>query len=124
MWAEMSLPTYDEVLIFNLVLGMDDKITIKDIHLLSSNLVGEPMSVIRNVTGISEQIQYSDAAFSEGNREKVEETLKKFSAVVTNSDYSSDDFLAVVDLGISQNTLNNTIQEYRLVKKQELHHYE
>lgn len=104
--AEMSLPTYDEVLIFNLVLGMDDKITIKDIHLLSSILVGEPMSVIRNVTGISEQIQYSDAAFSEGNREKVEEALIKFSEVVTNSDYSSEAFLDVVDLGISQNTLN------------------
>ena len=104
--AEMSLPTYDETLIFNLVLGMDDKITIKDIYLLKSDLVGEPMSVIRNVTGISEQIQYSDVAFSEGNKEKVLEAIKKFSAVVTNSDYSSEAFLDIVDLGISQNTLN------------------
>lgn len=104
--AEMSLPTYEETLIFNLVLGTDDKITIKDVYLLNSNLIGEPLSVIKDVTGISEQIQYSDVAFSASNKEAVEEVLKKFSQVVTNSDYSSQDFLNVVDLGISQVTLN------------------
>lgn len=104
--AEMSLPTYEETLIFNLVLGTDDKITIKDVYLLNSNLIGEPLSVIKDVTGISEQIQYSDVAFSASNKEAVEEVLKKFSQVVTNSDYSSQEFLNVVDLGISQVTLN------------------
>lgn len=104
--AEMSLPTYEETLIFNLVLGTNDKITIKDVYLLNSNLIGEPLSVIKDVTGISEQIQYSDVAFSASNKEAVEEVLKKFSQVVTNSDYSSQDFLNVVDLGISQVTLN------------------
>lgn len=104
--AEMSLPTYEETLIFNLVLGTDDKITIKDIYLLNSNLIGEPLSVIKDVTGISEQIQYSDVAFSATNKEAVEKVLKEFSQVVTNSDYSSENFLNVVDLGISQTTLN------------------
>ena len=74
--------------------------------MLNSELIGEPLSVIKNVTGISEQIQYSDVAFSDANKVKVEELLKKFSSVVTNSDYSSDKFLECVDLGISQNTLN------------------
>ena len=104
--AEMSLPTYEETLIYNLVLGQNDTIYIKDIYLLNSELIGEPLSVIKNVTGISEQIQYSDVAFSDANKVKVEELLKKFSSVVTNSDYSSDKFLECVDLGISQNTLN------------------
>ena len=104
--AEMSLPTYEETLIYNLVLGQNDTIYIKYIYLLNSELIGEPLSVIKNVTGISEQIQYSDVAFSDANKVKVEELLKKFSSVVTNSDYSSDKFLECVDLGISQNTLN------------------
>ena len=104
--AEMSLPTYEETLIYNLVLGNNDTIYIKDIYLLHSELIGEPLSVIKNVTGISEQIQYSDVAFSETNKVKVEELLKRFSAVVTNNDYKSQEFLDCVDLGISQNTLN------------------
>lgn len=104
--ANMSLPTYEERLIFNMQLGKDDTITITDVYLLDSKLIGEPLSVIRNVTGISEQIQYSDTAFSSSNKTKVEELLKKFSDVVTNSDYKSEKFLSCIDIGVSQETLN------------------
>lgn len=104
--ANMSLPTYEERLIFNMQLGKDDTITISDVYLLDSKLIGEPLSVIRNVTGISDQIQYSDTAFASSNKAKVEELLKKFSDVVTNSDYKSDKFLSCVDIGVSQETLN------------------
>lgn len=104
--ANMSLPTYEERLIFNMQLGKDDTITITDVYLLDSKLIGEPLSVIRNVTGISEQIQYSDTAFSSANKTKVEELLKKFSDVVTNSDYKSEKFLNCIDIGVSQETLN------------------
>ena len=104
--ANMSLPTYEERLIFNMQLGKDDTITITDVYLLDSKLIGEPLSVIRNVTGISEQIQYSDTAFSSSNKAKVEELLKKFSDVVTNSDYKSEQFLSCIDIGVSQETLN------------------
>ena len=104
--ANMSLPTYEERLIFNMQLGKDDTITITDVYLLDSKLIGEPLSVIRNVTGISEQIQYSDTAFSSSNKAKVEELLKKFSDVVTNSDYKSEKFLSCIDIGVSQETLN------------------
>lgn len=113
--AEMSLPTYEETLVYNLVLGKNDKITIKDVYLLSSDLIGEPLSVIKNVTGISDQIQYSDVAFSAVNKEKVEDLLKKFSQIVTNSDYSSQDFLSCVDLGISQNTLNRMVDTIKAI---------
>ena len=113
--AEMSLPTYEETLVYNLVLGKNDKITIKDVYLLNSTLIGEPLSVIKNVTGISDQIQYSDVAFSAVNKEKVEELLKKFSQIVTNSDYTSSDFLSCVDLGISQNTLNRMVDTIKAI---------
>lgn len=107
--AEMSLPTYDETLIFNIILGKDDNIMIKDVYLLSRKLIGEPLSVIKNVTGISDQIQYSDVAFSAVNKAKVEELIEDFSQLVTDGDYTSDTFLKCVDLGISQNTLNRMV---------------
>lgn len=104
--AEMSLPTYDETLLFILELGRNDKILIKNIYLLERTMIGEPLSVIRNVAGISEKIQFSTVAFSEANRAAVIETLKKFTQLITNGDYSSSDYVAVVDLGVSQNVLN------------------
>ena len=104
--AEMSLPTYEETLVFNIILGQNDTIYVKDVYLLKRDMIGEPLSVIKNVTGISEQIQYSDVAFSNTNKEKVEQLIKDFSQLVTDNDYSSSNFLKCVDLGISQNTLN------------------
>ncbi len=103
--SEMSLPTYEEILVVNIILGTDDTISIKDINLVKSTLIGEPLSVIKNVTGISELIQYSDVAFSDDNKAAVESLVKEFSQVVTNSDYSSQAFLDVVDLGVSSTTL-------------------
>lgn len=104
--AEMSLPTYDETLIFTVVLCPDDAIRIKNVNLVSRTMIGEPLSVIKNVTGISDQIQYADVAFSDNNKQLVEQLIKDFSQVVANSDYSSEAFVRCVDLGISQNTLN------------------
>lgn len=118
--ADMSLPTYEETLLFVLELGRNDTILIKNIYLLNRNLIGEPLSVIRNVSGISEQIQYATVAFSDSNSEAIKETLKKFSAVVTNGDYSSDAFLEAVDIGISQVVMNrmaNTIKSIVPTKK-------
>lgn len=113
--AEMSLPTYDETLIFNLVLGTQDNIMIKDIYLVKRELIGEPLSVIKNVTGISDQIQYSDVAFSAVNKEAVETLLKDFSKLVTNGDYTSDAFLKAVDLGVSENTLNRMVDTMQAI---------
>jgi hypothetical protein len=100
--AEMSLPTYDEVLIYNLVLDADDKIKIRSVNLVKSTLVGEPISVIKNVSGISDLIQYSGESFTESNKAKVEETLKSFSKVVFNAKVDTPEFSKAVDVGVSQ----------------------
>ena len=113
--AEMSLPTYDETLIFNIVLGTQDNIMLKDIYLVKQELIGEPLSVIKNVTGISDQIQYSDVAFSAVNKEAVEKLLADFSKLVTNGDYTSNEFLRVVDLGVSENTLNRMVDTMQAI---------
>lgn len=103
--AEMSLPTYDETLLYNLVLSNDDKIKIKSVHLLDSRLVGEPLSVIKNVSGVSEIIQYSGDSFTDDNRLKIEDTLRKFANVVYTAKVDTKEFGEVVDVGVSQATL-------------------
>lgn len=109
--TNMSLPTYDERLVYTLVLGNDDKIRIRGVHLLESELVGEPISLIKNVTGISEQIQYSGESFTESNKVKVEEALKKFSEVVFNAQVDTPEFSEIVDMGVSEIALQR-MSEY------------
>lgn len=101
----MSLPTYNETLLYNLVLDKDDTIKIKSVNLVESKLIGEPMSVIENVTGISDIIKYSGESFTEDNKKAVEDTLKKFSNVVFQANVDSDEFGSTVDVGVSQSTL-------------------
>lgn len=114
--ANMSLPTYDEKLIFNLVLGRDDQIKIKSVHTVEKKMIGEPLSVIRNVSGISDKIQYVDASFTKENKDKVETLLKKFSKVVTNSEIETEEFLQTIDLGVEQTTLNRVVDTIVSVK--------
>lgn len=103
--AEMSLPTYDETFVMNVILDTDDKIKIRSVNLVKSELVGEPLSVIKNVSGISDLIQYSGETFTADNKKKVEETLKDFGEVVFNAKVDTPDFTNVVDVGVSQETL-------------------
>lgn len=103
--ANMSLPTYDETYIYTLILDNDDKIRIRGVHLLESNLVGEPISLIKNVSGISEKIQYSGESFTEENKKAVEEVLKKFTEVVFNAKVDTQAFSDVVDIGVSDVSL-------------------
>jgi len=103
--SNMSLPVYDESLLFVLVMGNDDKLRIKDVHLLSSKLIGEPLSVVKNVTGVSDYIQFSGDSFTTENKEKVEQTLKKFLNAVYEGNITSKNLLSTIDMGISESSL-------------------
>lgn len=103
--SDMSLPTFNETLVFNLVLNNDDTIKINSVNLVKAELIGEPLSVIKNVTGVSEIINYSNQSFTKENQKAVEETLSKFSDVIIDGDTSSTKFTSVVDLGVSDTNL-------------------
>ncbi len=109
--SNMSLPTYDEVLLFDLELSNDDKIRIKSVNLVSSTLVGEPISVIKNVSGISDLIQYSGESFTDTNKKLVEEAVAKFSKVVFNASGGTSDFTSIVDIGVPEATMKK-ISDY------------
>lgn len=103
--SNMSLPTYAEKLIFNLVLNNDDTIKINSVNLIKSELIGEPLSVIKNVSGVSEIINYSDQSFTKENEQKVIDTIKLFSEVGLYADITSENFVKVIDVGISDTNL-------------------
>lgn len=102
----MSMPTYDQSYIFNLILDSDDNIKIDNVSLLSSKLVGEPISEIQNVSGVSDLIQYSKDSFTDSNKKDVKEVIKKFSKTVFAGKVDDSNFTSNVDIGVSDSTLN------------------
>ena len=113
--ADMSLPTYDETLIFNILLGANDTVTIQDVYLVKSKLIGEPLSVIKNVTGISEQMQYTDEAFISTNKKKVEELISGFTSLSTSGKVDTEDFFDYVDVSVSEATTNKISSQIKAI---------
>jgi hypothetical protein len=116
--TEMSLPNYQETLIMNLVLCNDDTIRIKSVQPLTIELIGEPLSVVKDITGISETIQYSDSSFTESNRVAVEEAIKDFSKKVINGISDSNEIYDVVDLGVAKSTVKRMIETMNSIDAQ------
>lgn len=100
--TEMSMPTYKDTSIFNIVLDVDDTLKIKSVYPLETRMIGEPMSVISNVSGVSDIINYSAESFTDANEEKIKETLKKFSKAVMKASVDCPEFRETVDMGVSQ----------------------
>lgn len=112
---QMSMPTYDEVLIFNMVLSEDDKIRIQGIYPMKITLSGEPLSVIKNVTGVSDLIQFGDKAFTDTNKTAVEQCITDFGQVVINGETEGANFLKLVDLGIQQSVLQQMMSNIKAI---------
>ena len=68
-------------------------------------LIGEPLSVIENVSGVSDLINYSNESFTKENQDKVEAVLKQFSKAVIKGSVDCKEFNQSVDMGVSQLTL-------------------
>lgn len=109
--ANTSMPTYDTDYIMTLKLDADDKIKVDSINTLSSKLVGEPISVIKDVSGVSDLIQYSGDSFTKTNKAEVEKVVKKFSKVVFNGDTNTKDFASLIDTGISDTNISKMTKQ-------------
>lgn len=107
--TNMSMPTYRDKILYNLVLSADDKIKIKNSYLLERTLIGEPTSVVKRVSGVSDLLQFSTSSFSESNEQKVMDNLKTFLQLVYLNDTSSTTFASTIDLGISDSTMAKII---------------
>lgn len=114
--TNMSMPTYRDKILYNLVLSSDDKVKIKNSYLLERTLIGEPTSVVKNITGVSDKLQFSSSVFSEANEEKVMQKLKDFLQLVYQNDTSSSAFASTIDLGVSDSTMAKVIDYMSNVK--------
>ncbi len=118
--AQMSMPTYDEVVIYDLELTNEDKIKIKGVYPVRVKLTGEPLSIIKNVSSVSDSIQYDSEAFTEANKEAVIETLKKFNQVVIDRNTQGSEFIECVDLGVSQSIIQKIMERINAINAEEM----
>lgn len=103
--SSMSQPSYSNRLVLTVKLRDDDKLGIDGVTNLDSEIIGEPKSVIENVTGVSEQLLFSSSSFTETNDKKSKETLKNFLQLELTQNFDSSAFTNCVDLGIDQSEL-------------------
>lgn len=117
--TDMSMPTYQEQVLVKVKLCTDDKIRIVSLTTLSSTLIGEPLSVIRNVTGVSEKIAYDSTAFSTANAVAVEEAIAGL--VESELNYKAPDLRAedydIVDLGMSTTEKTSMLNSFGVTEK-------
>lgn len=121
--AYMSQPTYKQRDLFKIRLGNDDKLHLVSVVNLDMILTGEPISVVQNVTGVSEQLLFSEESFSDTNKTDVEKKLKDFEEVVLLHSLNSDAFSTVVDLGISQSQLSSMQKSIESIDADEMLSY-
>lgn len=106
----MSMPTYNETYIFSITPVGQDKLGIIGIQRVKSVLVGEPLSLIKDVVGVSNQIAYSESNFTSENEEKVKRVINNFGILELNNTVRGADFITTVDTGISQNQMNTLVK--------------
>lgn len=115
--TNMSMPTYQEQVLMKVKLCTDDTIRIVSLTTLDSTLIGEPLSIIRNVTGVTEQIAYDSTAFSKANQHAVEQTIAEFEKIQIEyeaPDLKSTDY-NIIDLGMSTAEKTNMLKYFETV---------
>lgn len=119
--SEMTMPSYTEEALLTLIVD-DDNVYIDNEVVFATHLVGEPVSMIKDVSGIANKIAYSEQSFSVENEAAVVEALKAFSklqltyanAPSTPVSGSISD-AGYIDLGVGNETLaaiKETMGEY------------
>lgn len=105
--SAMSEASYKDSKLMTILINEDDSLSLIDICTLERTLVGEPLSVIEKVTGVSEQINYSENAFTATNEKAVQQTIANFMQLELTKNFSSEVFTNCIDLGISSSELEN-----------------
>lgn len=115
----MSMPTYQEDVLLKVKLCDDDTVRIVSITTLNSLLIGEPLSIIRDVTGVSEQIAYDASAFTVSNAVAIEKVIGEFENLQLS--YNGKDLPAtaynILDLGMSSTEKSNMLEMFSAINQ-------
>lgn len=98
----MTMPEYDERWLIKVKLCDDDVLRIVSTTLMRSVLRSEPLSVIKNVSGISNKITYNSGDFSVANQKAVESALLEFSKAQLEYNDATKDVWNAVDISTSE----------------------
>ena len=115
----MSMPTYQEEVLMKVKLCADDTVRIVSITTLNSMLIGEPLSIIRDVTGVSDQIAYDASAFTQSNAVAVEQVIGAFEAIqlaYNGKELATTDF-NTLDLGMSSTEKTNMLNAFNAINQ-------
>lgn len=118
--SSMSQPSYSNRMIVTVEINNDDTLGIAGVTNLDSKITGEPKSVIENVTGVSEQLLFSESSFTESNKEKFEETLKNFLQLELTQNFDSSAFTNCIDIGIDQEELEELQETISAINSDEM----
>mgnify|MGYP004559899143 CR=1 FL=1 len=101
--TQMSMPTYTEKSLMTLVVESDN-LFIESEEVLSTEITGEPISMIKDVTGIADKIAYNEKSFSVENEKQVIEAIQKFSKAQLEYANGNDSAMtSVLDYGVGAN---------------------
>lgn len=115
--TEMSYPSYEEKLLYELEL-VDDKLLISNEVLLSSSLVGEPAIVSNaegSITGFTSKVEISSQ-----DKKDITEVINKIGQLQVDKIDNGDDFEDVVDISVSAKDLEDikeTLYSIDVVRK-------
>ena len=118
--SSMSQPSYKEDLLFTLKLRSNDTMGVQSIGVMGMTLVGEPLSVISKVSGVSDQLLFTEGEFTTANKQKVEEVIKNFMRLELTQNFDSEVFSNCIDIGISNTQLENIRTNLNAVKADEI----
>lgn len=101
--THMSMPTYTEKTLLTLVVESDN-LFIESEEVLSTEITGEPISMIKDVTGIADKIAYNEKSFSVENEKQVIQAIQKFSKAQLEYANGNDSAMtSVLDYGVGAN---------------------
>lgn len=115
----MSMPTYQDTVLVKVKLCDDDQVRIVSVTTLTTTLIGEPLSIVRDVSGVSEQIAYDASAFTTSNAVAVEQAIGDFEKIQLNyngTDLKADDY-AVIDLGMASTEKTKMLEAFANTQK-------
>jgi len=114
----MTFPTYLNTSLVKLKLCDDDKMRIISVTELSNSCIGEPVSVIKEVSGISEQIAFSSGDFTAINQAAVEKVIQDFENLQINYNGKFDPTTTykTIDIGLSNTSSSNIASLFKAVQ--------
>lgn len=118
--SAMSEAIYKDEKLMTIEITDEDKLKIIDVLPLNREIIGEPISVIEKVNGISDQLLFTEGTFTDTNDKQIREVLKNFMQLEMTKNFDSTAFKSCIDIGISTSALEEIKKNIEAVDADEV----